>query len=549
MHDMNKVDLSRPESRIFPKILRQQARDNGATDFLVNETQRISFAEADTISSRLATGMQSLGLTRGDRICLYMSSSPEFVLLTLAANKLGVIWVPVNTDYRGEWLLDTIKRSRPKALFTDSGLSHRVAPLRRQLAIADWVILDFDAASTPATIPATTPADMHSFAALAACAPLSSDYRDQDYGDTCAILWTSGTTGKSKGVMQNYNGWMRAIFQGASPMFDSRAGDVVYCALPLFNAGAWVTSVYRALLEGIPCVLEPKFSVHGFWQRIARFQATQTCLIGAMGVFLWNLPARADDADTTLRTAMVVPFPPDLWTAFEKRFGLRLLTGGLGQSECQLVANQLQAKVALPPYALGYPPDDMELRLFDDDGNEVPAGEAGEICVKPRQPHLLFNGYFDNEKATANVFRGEWYLTGDMGRQDPATGALFFVDRKKDAVRFAGRNISTLEVEGVFRRHPAVADVAAFGIPSAEVASEDELKVDIVLRAGEQITAEALCAFVNDKAPHYFVPRYLEFVDALPYTPTNKVQKFRLRKKGVGEATWDLRQSDYKLQH
>jgi crotonobetaine/carnitine-CoA ligase len=348
--------------------------------------------------------------------------------------------------------------------------------------------------------------------------------------------------------MQNSNGWIRAIDQGASPMFASQAGDIIYCALPLFNTGAWITSIYRALLEGIPCVIEPKFSVHNFWQRVAQFQATQTFLIGAMGVFLWNAPAQPADAETSLRTAMIVPFPPDLWTAFEQRFGLNILTAGLGMSECQLVANQLAAEVAIPPYALGYPPEDIELRLCDDEGNEVAVGEPGEMCVKPLVPHVLFNGYFDNEEGTRAAFRGDWFLTGDMARQDPANGALFFVDRKKDAVRFAGRNISTLEVEGVFRRHEAVSDVAAFGIPSAEIDSEDELKVNVVLKEGATATAEDLCRFVNENAPHYFVPRYLEFVQSLPYTPTNKVQKFKLREQGVSPSCWDLKSSGFQVQ-
>jgi crotonobetaine/carnitine-CoA ligase len=534
---MYKVDLSSPQNRVFPRILQQQAEHNGDTEFLLNDTQRITFAQADDISSRLASGLQSLGVGSGDRVALYLGNCPEFVLLTLAINKLGAVWVPVSTDYKGEWLLDTIERSRPKILITDSEAVGRVEPLREQLDIAEWVLLGDTATSR-----------MHSYQSLVRSEPLLSDYAQQDYGDTSAILWTSGTTGKSKGVMQNSNGWIRAIDQGASLMFDSRPGDVIYCALPLFNTGAWITSIYRALMEGIPCVIEAKFSVHNFWQRVELFQATQTFLIGAMGVFLWNAPARAEDASTTLRTAMIVPFPPDLWDAFEQRFGLHIVTAGLGMSECQLVANQLSATVAIPPYALGYPPSDIELRLCDDDGNEVAVGAAGEMCVKPLVPHVLFNGYFDNAQGTAAAYRGEWFLTGDMARQDPETGALFFVDRKKDAVRFAGRNISTLEVEGVFRRHPSVSDVAAFGIPSAEMDSEDELKVNVVLKEGEAASAEDLCRFVNENAPHYFVPRYLDFVESLPYTPTNKVQKFKLREQGVADTTWDRKTAGFKVQ-
>lgn len=536
---MYKPDLSDTDLRIFPKILRMQAENNGSTEFLVNEEMRVTFAEAEDLTNKLATGLAKLGLQRGDRIGLCAGNRPEFVLLTLAANKLGAIWVPINTDYKGDWLLDSVQRSRCKAFVTDTEYCQRMEEIRGQLDIPIWICIN-DAGADAA-------ADMHDYASLADHSPLQSEYSEQHYGDNCAILWTSGTTGKSKGVMQNYNGWIRAIFQGASIIFETRKGDVIYCAMPLFNTGAWITAIYRALLEGIPCVIEPRFSVTNFWERIELFQATQTFLIGAMGVFLWNQPEREDDAKTTLRKAMVVPFPPDLWKKFEQRFDLELCRVGLGQSESQLITTQPEARDDVPVYSLGFPPPDVELKLCDDDGNEVAVGQPGEICIKPKEPHLLFNGYFDNPEATANAYRGDWYLTGDMARQDPTTGAYFFVDRKKDAVRYGGRNISTLEVESVFRRFPGVADVAAYGIQSAEVESEHELKVDVVLNEGESVTAEQMCDFVNENAPYYFVPRYMDFVDELPYTPTNKVQKYKLREIGVGPNTWDLKQSDYKV--
>jgi crotonobetaine/carnitine-CoA ligase len=158
---------------------------------------------------------------------------------------------------------------------------------------------------------------------------------------------------------------------------------------------------------------------------------------------------------------------------------------------------------------------------------------------------VLFNGYCDNPKATTEAYFDNYYRPGDLGRQDPISGAYFYADRKKDALRFAGRNISTLEVESIVRQYPAVSDVAAFGIASKEVESEQELKLNIVLKDGHNDSAEQICHFINDHAPHYFVPRYLEFVDALPYTPTNKVQKFKLREQGVSARTWDLKESDY----
>lgn len=538
---MNKLDLTNPTDRTFAKILRAQAEQAGDDIFLLTDDQQISFAEADALTDTLAGGLRKMGLGVGDRMAMYMGNRPELVLLALAANKLGAVWMPINTDYKGAWLLDKLQRSRCKLLVSDSHHSAQLDAIIDQLPVEAWLLVA-DPGSSHGLPPETRfYAELLRHPAALQCTV------QQHYGDTCAILWTSGTTGPSKGVLQSYNNWIRAIVGGASPMYDSREGDRIYCMLPLHNTAAWVTCIFRALIEGIPCIIEERFSVSSFWQRVQQFSATQTFAIGAMGVFLLNAEPSDSDADNSLRVALIVPIPPGLWSTFEQRFGVRLLRSGFGQSECQMICNQLQARPDVPVYALGFSVDDIELGLFDERGTVVASGATGELCIRPLQPHILFNGYFDDPDAAAAAYRGDWYLTGDLARQDPASGAYFFVDRKRDAVRFAGRNISTLEVESVVRRHPSIADVAAFGIPAEELASEQHLKLNIVLKPGCKMPAQTLCQFINDNAPHYFVPRFIEFVDQLPYTQTNKVQKYKLRELGVGPNTWDLKQSDYQV--
>lgn len=536
---MNPLELSDTRDRHLGRILQLQAQQNGDTQFLINDEQQITFGEAEQISNRLASGFNSLGVGPGDRVALYMGNVPQMVLSCLALNKLGAVWVPVCTDYKGEWLLDTIKRSRVSLLITDDAHCHRVREINSQLENLQYILLEGEATALPGAL---------SYASLLQHPPMRADYDSMSYADTCAILWTSGTTGRSKGVMQAHNNWVRSTLLGSSLMYHNRPGDIAYCAMPLYNSGAWSTCIIRALIGGIGCVIEKKFSASQFMARVRQFHATQTFAVGAMGVFLANTPQTPTDAENPLREACIVPMPANLWEAFEKRFDLRLIASGLGQSECLLTLNQMHSSVKVPPYALGFPPPDADVRLFSDEGGEVPDGQAGEICVRPLAPHILFNGYFDDPQATAASFRGDWFLTGDMGRKDPETGAFYFVDRKKDAVRFAGRNISTLEVESVLLRHPDVKEAAAFGIPSAALASEDELMISIVLQEGASTAPEAFCQFLNDNAPHYFVPRYIDIVDALPYTPTNKVQKFKLREQGLSTETWDLRQSDYQVQ-
>ncbi len=532
-----RLTLERNEDRLFGKILLEQAKDCPDRPFLLTEYSSTSFAEAEDQTNRLAAGLAKLGVAPGDRVVLLLSNRPELVLLTLAANKLSAVWVPINADYRGEWLLDSISGSKPTVIVTEPKFVPRLVEIQDQLPRAKIVLIG--------------EAEKHEFPTAASyqelldSEALKPDYSNQSYGDTSAILWTSGTTGKSKGVMQSYNAWIRAIVGGASLQYDSADDDICYCALPLYNAGAWITCVYRALIDGITLVIEDKFSVSEYWNRINHFGATQTFGIGAMGSFLMNAPASTEDANNSLRKAFIVPMAPDLWKSFEQRFNLELISSGMGMSECMMIMNQLDCPADTPTYSLGRPVADIDVKLCDDDGVEVSIGEPGEICIRPKKPHTLFSGYFNNPEGTAAAYRGDWFLSGDMARQDPETGIFFFTDRKKDAVRFAGRNISTLEVESVARRHPEVADVAAFGIPSNEIESEDELKLSVIRVAGSELSAEQICQFINDNAPYFFVPRYLDFVEELPYTPTQKVQKFELRKLGNSSTTWDLKASDF----
>ena len=198
------------------------------------------------------------------------------------------------------------------------------------------------------------------------------------------------------------------------------------------------------------------------------------------------------------------------------------------------------------PNCLGAVATGMDVSIRDDAGNECPAGTPGEFCLRPQRPYAIFNGYFENPVATNNAYFGEWYRTGDLGVRD-ADGDYFFVDRKSDYIRDKGRNISSLQVEHAVMQHPAVQAVACFGIPSEHIQSEAELKIDVVLKTNAVVSAEELATFINDTAPYFFVPRYIEFVDALPMTPTSKVQKYKLREKGLSGVVWDRMKSNFKL--
>ena len=523
-------------------LLRTRAAQTGAATWLISGDRRLSFAEANRTVNRYAAGIQGLAIAHGDRVAMYMEASIEFVLLALAINKLGAIWVPANTEYRGEWLRNAINSGRPSLIITDRA---GVAALANEADRLDCRRLLYAGTGVP-------PGD----ARLALVAVLSDfdglsteepDAGPVESGDTAAILWTSGTTGAPKGVMQSHNVWIRAAEHGNRNL-GTTPDDIVYSCLPLYNSAAWGSCIFRSLVAGIPCVIDPHFSVSGFWDRIRLHGVTQTMTLGAMHIFLWNAPPRLDDRDNPLRIATMVPFPEHLVAPFCERFGLEAITQGYGQSEVlSLLMRFCRPDGGGTPNSLGEVISPFEIRLVDEDGREVAAGEVGEFTVRAHEPHAIFNGYFDQPEATAAAFVEGWYHTGDLGRRD-AAGDYFFVDRKKDYIRYKGRSISSSEIEMVTSRHPGVAACAAFGVTSAELDSEHEIKLDVVLKPGASLDPEELARFINDHAPYFFVPRYIEIKKSLPYTPTNKVEKYRLRVEGVGPDSWDRDASGFRVE-
>ena len=526
---MNHIDFTQPENRCLGNILRLHAETIGERPFLLWGDESLSYAAANDAVNRRVRALRELGLGPGDRLLILLHQPLEFVLLALAANKLGAVWVPVNTDYRGDWLVETINDSRAGLLFTENALLGRL-----------------DEVADRARVDRVVNCETDEWASLTGIAAAEPDMSRIHYGDTCAVMWTSGTTGKSKGVMQNHNVWVRAAIHN-NTQYELRDDDVAYNCLPLYNSAAWVANVYRSLVGGIACALDPAFSVHEFWDRIRHYGATQTMTLGAMHMFLWNQPKRDDDADNPLRMVNMVPMPEELLVPFCERFGIQGNLQGFGQSEVMLLLSRKDTpERQWKPNALGELSDGVELRMLDDEGREVPAGEVGEFCVRETHPHQIFNGYFDNPQAEADAYAGDWYRTGDLGIRD-ADGDYFFVDRKKDVIRYKGRNVSSVQVEGIALQHPAVAGAAVYGVRSQELDSEEEIKLDVVATPGREPEPEALARFINDKAPYFCVPRYIEVVDSLPYTPTNKVQKYRLRDQPLSANVWDRLVSEFVL--
>lgn len=527
---MNRVELSNASARVLGTILRRQAESIPDVTYLMAGERRYSFAQVNELANAYAAGFRSLGVQPGDTVALFMLGSPQLIFTTYGVNKLGAIWVPTNTDYRKEWLREALQDSRAHVLVVDAPLLPRVAELGPHLPLGHVVING----KTDLAIEGARMVDLAEFAEL----PAGEPDVDVSHGDTAAVLWTSGTTGRPKGVMQSHSAWVRGS-ESSIRSFRLREGDILYNCLPMYNSAAWISTVYPALIAGVPFGLDDHFSVSGFWDRTRFYGATHMFTLGAMHIFLWQAPPRPDDRDNPVRVASLIPIPDRLLGPFKERFGIEVVVQGYGQSEAFTVLTRVDDGTRTwKPNSTGVPQPGVEVRLLDDDDVEVPAGEVGEICVRPADPYVIFNGYFHDPEATSAAFRNLWYHTGDLARRDE-DGEFFFFDRKADYIRYKGRNVSSFAVEAAVNAHPAVAHCAAYGVRSAELDVEAEIKVDVVLKPGVTLHPEELATFVNETAPYFFVPRYIEFVDQLPQTPTGRVRKFALRERGVGDRTWD----------
>jgi crotonobetaine/carnitine-CoA ligase len=532
---MHRLELGDSGERLLGRCLRRQAERIPEQDFLIEGETHYGYGRSNERANAFAAGFRRLGVGRGDTVAFLVESGAEVVFAALGLNKLGAVWVPTNTDYKGRWLREACQDSRARVLVADAALLPRVAELGE---------LPFERIVVRGAPELELDRPIVALAELAQAPAAEPDDADLHYGDTCSILWTSGTTGRSKGVMQSHNVWLKAALNGAVTA-GVREGDVLYNCLPLYQSAAWVANVFRALVTGVPCALDPRFSASEFWARTRHYGATMCFTLGAMHIFLWNAPERTDDADNPVRVFSAIPLPASLEEPFKKRFGIESIFQGYGQSEVMTALARTPGK-AWKPNSLGEPQAGIEVELLDDDDRAVPAGQVGELCVRPREPFAIFNGYFGDDAATVRAWRNLWYHTGDLMRRDE-DGEFFFVDRKADFIRYKGRNLSSFAVEAAVAAHPGVAQAAAHGVTSQELEAEAEMKVCVVRKPGQSVSAEELARFVNDTAPYFFVPRYIEFLDALPATPTGRVQKYKLRERGVTPDTWDARAAGFEV--
>ena len=471
-----------------------------------------------------AAALQALGLGEEDRLASWLPNGPLAVLNLLACAELRAVFVPINTAYRGAVLEHVLRKTSARLMIAHGELVERLEGL--DLGRLGTLVIDGDQrpAFNSSTLGRTVGRE-----ALAPKRPSPEPpSRSPAPWDVQMIVWTSGTTGPSKGVLSSY----RHTTRGALGFAHVGPGDRTLTSLPMFHVGG-VYGVLWTLYHGGSTVLTSGFSTSQFWPLVKRYGIDTTGLLGAMVDFLNAMPPFEDERDHGLKNVLIAPYGRPAMR-FAERYGVDVYT----------LFNMSELSVPLfsaanPGVAgtCGMPTDGIELRIADEHDIEVSPGETGELLVRAADPWQVSHGYLDDAEATARTWRNGWFHTGDLFRRDD-TGQYVFVDRSKDAIRRRGENISSFEVESALVQVPGVVEAVAIAVPAPE-ASEDEVMAVLRMADGIEPDWVETVDLLQPLLASYMVPRFFRTVSEFPRTPTQKIEKHRLRAEGITGDTWD----------
>jgi crotonobetaine/carnitine-CoA ligase len=511
-----------PAERTLPVMLTRQAEHHGDKPLVTAGDACWTYAQTAAAAARIAGTLRTAGIGAGDRVALICSNRIEFLGLILGCGWLGAVAVPINVASRGPQLQHMLSNSRARLLVMEADFAENLAMLDPSaLALeAIWTFGPPGELRFGDIVPVSMPMDTEA-AVPAALQP----------SDLWLILYTSGTTGPSKGVCcphAQYFWWG----VNSAALLEVKSDDVLCTSLPLFHTNA-INTFFQALLTGASVAYEKRFSASRFFPALAQHRATVTYLLGAMVPILLSRPESAEEHAHATRIALAPGVPAQFHAAFTRRTGIRLIDGW-GSTETNFVLGATVERQQ--PGLMGPACEGFQARVVDDQDHEVPDGTAGELIVRADDPFAFSTGYFGTPEKTVEAWRNLWFHTGD--RVVRQTGGYFrFVDRLKDAIRRRGENISSFEVEQVLLSHSAVANAAVFPVPSA--LAEDEVMAAMVLRPGAVLMPAELIAYCAPRLPYFALPRYLEFMTELPTTENGKVQKYKLRERGITAQTWD----------
>ena len=517
--------------RTVVELLRYWATHKPTSPACALDDQVFTFAALEQRAHRLAAGAFALGIRPDDRVATLAPNRVEILELFYGLACAGAIQVPLNAYLKGAFLQHQITDSGARFLITDNDGWNTIQPLLSELPNLEVVILldqmpSSDRHHRPQLVPY-----------IALCEPDPAAFCPVTVSahGTMSIVYTSGTTGLPKGCVLSHSYYCRSgrILAAAMELTDD---DSLFGALPLFHAGGQLILLMTALHCGISAHLRSSFSASQFLTQAHKAKATVAVGVGAMGAALLASPPSPHDRNHRLRMMMVAPMGPDAQATFQKRFGIEPWTQIYGQTECMPITATAVSWPHRNPTSCGQPAADLHVALIDDDGNEVPDGDVGEICVR-KDPAVMFDGYWQAGSTTADSATDPWHRSGDHGRR-LANGELAFVDRKKDSLRRRGENISRVELELAINQHPHITESAVHSVPSD--LAEDEIRACIVLMEGHTVDPSELFEYFTHHLPYFAIPRYVRIVETLPRNAVGRVMKHLLRDTPLDDATWDF---------
>jgi crotonobetaine/carnitine-CoA ligase len=524
--------------------------------------RQLSYGQAHAHSRRAASFFASLGVQRGDRVGMFLYNGCDFSLAWLGLGHLAATAVFLNTELRGSFLRHQLVDAALTHLVVDAALLPALADIADELPQLHTLIVvgPRDATHLADRAPAHVPAHVPSFlpAHLPAHPPVHlpahwtlldwPHWHDPHHASTHAewngpgpaaediacIMYTSGTSGPSKGVLMPH---AHCTLYGIVAMqsLQLTAADRYYICLPLFHANGLLLQLGATLLAGMPAHIRRRFSASQWLPDIRQHRATVTSLLGASVGFLLAQPQGPHDRDHALRAVMVAPNVAEHEAQFHARFGVQDVISGFGMTE---VNAPIWGRIGQPaPGAAGWVMEEyFEVRIADPETDlPLPPGEMGELLVRPKVPFGFMAGYFNAPEKTVEAWRNLWFHTGDAATMR-ADGLVTYVDRIKDCIRRRGENISATEVESVVHALPGIAEVAAYAVPSDIPGGEDEVMLALVAQEGATVDPAEIARLATRQLPRFAAPRFVKVVPVLPKTATGKVQRAVLRRQGVADA-------------
>ena len=483
------------------QVLETAARDHADRTALVVGDRTWAYRDLDAACSVLAGRLVHLGLVPGDRIGLHLPNSAEFVLAYYAAQKLGVVPLSLNVTYAPDEIAYIVGDATPKAIVTAAAVAASLPPRDRMPSVRRVLHAE-------------------DLASLEGAKPVHALDRDRD--ETAAILYTSATTGRPKGVMLTHANIVSNAYATVHHL-GLTADDRGLCAVPMFHCFGQNFIMNALVTAGAQLVIHPRFVPDAFREAVVRHRITLFYGVPAMYIVFLATERTLDFASIRLFFSAAATLPLDVERRWSERYGRRI-TQGYGLTECSPFA-AWNHDVRIRAGSVGTPIENVEMKVVDGEGREVADGELGELLIKG--PNVM-KGYFGNPRATADAIRNGWLHSGDIGYRDP-DGYYFLVDRVKDMINVAGFKVFPREVEEVLFRHNAVREAAVVGVP--DPVRGEAVKAFVVLQEGRRVTPEELQQVCRDAVASYKVPETIEFLGALPKNPTGKILKKELRKR------------------